>query len=623
MRDSFLTYEEKPDLQEGEVQQMGSDHTRNKSTSFQSLKILSSRIKDGTFSEIIDDWKWILGYSARYKGAIAVYVILGILSITFGLAGSVAGKYLIDIITGYQTSKLAVLFVVMAAGSVLSLVLESIINRISVKLSLDINNDIQADIFDKIVDADWLSLSRYNNGDILNRFNADISTVSSNAITWLPTIILAVYRFVSIFFVLLHYDWVMALIALGSAPFMIAASRIVIKKQRDYSKKVREMSSKLMTFESEAFYNLDTIKSFGVTSYYSKKLRWWQEEFKDNNLKYNLFSIKTNIFMSALAMAVQFAAFGYCLFRLWTHDITYGTMTLFLQQRSQLSSAFSSIVSILPNFLNSSVSAHRIRELTELPREKHIQKSSRLDKYIDAGFSVCMKNVSFTYPSVCPDTGAGPVLENSDFIARPGEIIALVGASGEGKTTMIRLLLGLVHPQKGEVCITASNGFQVPMNVDIRHLFAYVPQGNTMLSGTISENMRMAKEDAGDDEIIEALKIACAWDFVEKLPDTIHTAMGERGKGFSEGQAQRIAIARAVLRSAPILLLDEATSALDEATERQVLNNIIHQHPNKTCIVTTHRRTVLGMCKRVYRVTDAKVTELDEKTSERIALEFK
>lgn len=582
---------------------MKSGHGPGKSTSFQSLKILSSRIKDGTFSEIMDDWKWIFGYSARYKKAIAIYVLLGILSITFGLAGSVAGKYLIDIITGYQTSKLTVLFLVMMVGSVLSLLLESVINRISVRLQLDINNDIQADIFDKIVDADWLSLNQYSNGDILNRFNSDISTVSSNAITWLPTIILAIYRFLSIFLVLLHYDWMMALIALGSAPFMILASRTVLKKQREYSKKVREMSSKLMTFESETFYNLDTIKSFGVTPHYSKKLRWWQEEYKDNNLQYNLFSIKTNIFMSVLAMIVQFVAFGYCLFRLWTHDITYGTMTLFLQQRSQLSSALNSMVSILPNFLNSSVSAHRIRELTELPREKHIPKSARLEKSVEAGLSVYMRNISFAYP------GAEPVIENSDFTACPGEIIALVGASGEGKTTMIRLLLGLIYPQEGQVCIVSPDGTQVPVNADTRRYFAYVPQGNTMVSGTIAENMRMVKEDATDEEIIEALKTACAWDFVKKMPDTIYTAMGEKGKGFSEGQAQRISIARAVLRSSPILLLDEATSALDVVTEKQVLDNIIRQQPNKICIVTTHRPSVLDLCKRVYRVTGTKVME--------------
>ena len=447
-------------------------------------------------------------------------------------------------------------------------------------MSIDINNDIQADIFDKIVDADWLALNHYSNGDILNRFNGDIGTVSSNAISWLPTIVIAVYNFIATFFVILHYDWIMAVIALGSAPVMLLMSRFMIKKQRDYSKKVREMSSNLMTFEVETIYNFDTIKSFGVAPHYSKKMRWWQKKFKDISLKYNLFSIKTNIFMSILGTVVQFAAFGYCLFRLWTGDITYGTMTLFLQQRSNLSSAFSSVVSIIPSFLNSSVSAHRIRELVQLPREVHIPE--RGDGPVRGpGFEIRMEGVNFSYVE------GNRVITDSAFEANPGEIVALVGPSGEGKTTMIRLILGLVRPENGEVKLRAANGKEIEMNAETRHLFAYVPQGNTILSGTIAENLRMVKEDASEEEIIEALKVACAWDFVEKMPDTIHSSVGERGRGLSEGQAQRIAIARAVLRNSPVLLLDEATSALDVATERTVLRNIVKQHPNKTCIVTT------------------------------------
>ena len=187
---------------------------------------------------------------------------------------------------------------------------------------------------------------------------------------------------------------------------------------------------------------------------------------------------------------------------------------------------------------------------------------------------------------------------------------------------MIRLILGLIRPETGQSLIRASNGQEVEMNADTRHLFAYVPQGNTILSGTIAENMRMVKEDATDEEIIEALKIACAWDFVEKMPDNINSNIGERGRGFSEGQAQRIAIARAVLRDSPILLLDEATSALDVTTERKVLRSIIQQRPNKTCIVTTHRPSVLNMCQRVYRVMETKVTELSEEESSKMAMDF-
>ena len=253
-----------------------------------------------------------------------------------------------------------------------SLVFDSLISRLSTKLSIYINNDIQADIFDKIIDADWLKLSQYSNGDVLNRFNGDVSTVSGNAISWLPSIIITVYNFVATFVLILHYDVVMAVIAFASAPFMLLASRVLITRQREYNKKMREMSSQLMTFEAETFYNTDTIKSFGISGLYGRKMRGWQEKFKAVSLDYNLFSIKTNIFMSILGTLVQFLAFGYCLFRLWTGDITYGTMTLFMTQRSKLSSAFSSLVSIIPSFLNSSVSAHRIRELVQLPREVHI-----------------------------------------------------------------------------------------------------------------------------------------------------------------------------------------------------------------------------------------------------------
>ncbi|HIS51161.1 MAG TPA: ABC transporter ATP-binding protein [Candidatus Onthomonas avicola] len=583
---------------------------------FESLNILMSRWVDGTFSEILDDWKWIFSYSARYKWAILIYTVLGLLSTTLGLVGSVVSKYLLDVITGYRTDQLGVLIAVMVGSTVLNLTFNSAFNRFNTKLSISIHNDIQADIFDQIADADWLALSRYPNGDVLNRFNRDVETVSSNAISWLPSIIIVLYNFAATFAVILYYDWFMAVLALSSAPILFLLSAAVLKRQRDYGKRVREISSDMMSFEVETFYNFDTIKSFGVVPHYSEKMHWWQDKFRDISLKYNLFSIKTGFLTSALGALVQGVAFGYCLWRLWTHDITYGTMTLFLQQRSKLSSAFNSVISIVPAFLNSSISAHRIRELVELPKEVHTPESSALDALTADGFTIQMRDVNFSYVE------GTRVITSSAFVAKPGEIVALVGPSGEGKTTMIRLILGLVRPESGEAVIRGSDGREVALNAETRHLFAYVPQGNTILSGTIGENMRMVRQDATDEEIVEALKTACAWDFVSKMPDTIHSKVGERGRGFSEGQAQRLAIARAVLRDAPILLLDEATSALDVSTERQVLRNIVRQRPNKTCIVTTHRPSVLNLCQRVYRVMQTHVTELDEETSARMVQDF-
>lgn len=583
---------------------------------FNSLHTLRQRWKDGSFHEILEDWRWIFGYTKRYKWAVLFYTLLGIVSTTFGLVASVASKYAIDIITGYQTSKLGLMIALMLGSAAFSLLFSSLISRLSTKISLDINNDIQADIFDQIMDVDWKAINAYRSGDLLNRFNSDVSTVSKNAISWLPSIVIALYNFVVTFALIWHYNKVMSLLAFASAPIMLLMSKYLIRKQREYARKVKETGSEMMAFEVDTFTNFDTIKSFGVMKAYGRKLRAWQQKMKSISLDYNLFTIQTNIFMSVLGLLVQYAAFGYCLYLLWGHQITYGTMTLFLEQRSRLSAAFNNVVGIIPSFLNSSVSAHRIRELIELPREKHIPESKELEALADQGFELRMEDMSFAYQE------DKPVIVDSAFRASPGEIVAIIGPSGEGKTTMIRLLLGLIHPEEGRVYLRAADGTELDMNADSRFLFSYVPQGNTILSGTIAENMRLVKEDATDEEIIEALRIACAWDFVSKLPETINSRLGERGRGVSEGQAQRIAIARAVLRDAPILLLDESTSALDVATERQVLRNIVRQRPNKTCVVTTHRPTVLSLCQRVYRVMEKQVTELDEEESSRMAMDF-
>ena len=581
-----------------------------------SMRMLRQRWKDGSFREILDDWKWIFSYSRRYKGAIVFYTLLGILSTTLGLVGAVASKYVIDIITGYQTSKLAVLIVVYAGSTLFSLVLSSLLGRVSLKLGIRIGNDVQRDIFDKIIDADWAALNRYESGDILNRFSNDIGTVGTNAVSWLPTIIVSLYRFAATFFVILHYDWIMAVFAFATAPALLLASRFILRRQREHGKQVRKMASEVMSFELETFYNMDTIKSFGVTDQYSARLRDWQEKFKKVNLDYNLFTIQTNVFLTVLGSLVSMGAFGYCLYQLWNHAITYGTMTLFLQQTSKLSGAFQSVIGIIPNFLNASISAHRIRELVELPKELHVEASRALRAKAEAGLTVELRDLDFAYVE------DRTVIRDSRLIASPGEIVALIGASGEGKTTLIRLILALVRPGKGQALIRAADGTEFELNAETRQLFSYVPQGNTILSGTVAENLRMGKADATEAEMLRALELACAWEFVEKLPQGIHTKLGRRGKGLSEGQAQRLAIARAVLRDAPVLLLDEATSALDVATERRVLKNIMQSNPRRTCIVTTHRPTVLNLCRRVYRVVDQTVTELDEESSARMAMEF-
>ena len=591
--------------QEDNRQPMGSE----------SLGTLVSSWRDGTFSEIWADWKWIWGYTKRYRRAVWFYTILGVASSTLGLVSAVASKYSIDIITGYDSDHLWFIVTVMVASALVGLLLRSVTSRISTKISLRVNNDIQAQVFDRLLGADWRSLNAFASGDLLSRLSTDVGSVSSSAIRWLPDLIVTAYTFAATLAVILHYDWVMALLALASAPFLLLTSRRLIRGMRTHQQEVRQVGSRLMSYETETLHNLDAIKGFGITGRYGRGFRRQQEEFRRASLDYNLFSIRTEILLSLLGSAVQMAAFGYCLYLLWSGKILYGTMTLFLSQGAKLSSAFNALVRTVPSFLSASVSARRIRDLYALEPEP-VLPDDGLDSLASQGFTVAVEDAGYAY------VPHQPVLTHADFRAAPGETVALVGPSGGGKTTMIRLLLGLIRPAEGRAYLQAADGRQVEVNAGLRRYFSYVPQGNTLLSGTIADNLRMVKPDASDAQLRAALEAACAWDFVSAMDGGLDASVGEHGHGLSEGQAQRIAIARALLRDAPVLLLDEATSALDVATERTILRNLAARYPHKTCIVTTHRPTVISLCRRVYQVSSGRLRLLDSDEAQRLAMDF-
>ena len=568
------------------------------------VQILWDSLHDGTIREFLDDWKWIFSYSKKYRWIVVFYTLLGIIGSTMSIGSAYVSRILINIIVGQQQEKLWLLVSVMIGMMLFSLALGSINSYINARISIYVNNDIQAGIFDRIMDARWKELSAYPSGDLLNRFNGDVGTIASNAINWIPNLVINIYTFIATFVVLWRMDFIMALIAFLSAPVLLGLSRFIMRRMKEYRKRVLELNSKMMSFEVETFYNFDMIKSFGIFGYYSKKLRSWQQRYKKFNLDYNKFEIKSNILLTLVSSAVSMAAFAYCLYRLWTGQIMYGDMTFFLQQRSALSNRFNSLVATIPGMLNSSVSAHRIRELIDLPREEHDPKNAELlEEQRGKGMTVSMNGVTFGYDE------RTNVYENSGFKVSSGEIVAVMAESGGGKTTLIRLLLGMLDPQEGNITLKSGSGDEFAMNSDMRRFFAYVPQGNTLFSGTIAENMRMVNEEATDEEVIGALKTACAWEFVEQLPEGINSPIGERGRGLSEGQAQRISIARALLRNAPILLLDEATSALDLDTEEKVLHNIMESHPDRLIILSTHRPAALKLCDRIYRIGEKKISE--------------
>ena len=568
------------------------------------MQKLHDSLRDGTFKEFVDDWKWIFGYSKKYRWIVVFYAITGILGSTMSIGTAYIGRILINIIVEKQQDKLWILIAAMIGSLILSLVLSSVNSYISARISIYVNNDIQADIFERIMDARWKELSSYPSGDLLNRFNGDVGTIASNAIGWIPNLLVNIYSFIVTFIVLWRMDIGMAVIAFVSAPFLLGLSRYILRKMKEYRKRVLELNSKMMSFEVETFYNFEMIKSFGIFGYYKRKLKGWQQKYKEFNLDYNKFQIKSNILLTLVSTIVSTAAFAYCLYRLWTGQILYGDMTFFLQQRSALSSRFNSLVGTIPGMINSAVSAHRVRELIDLPREEHDpDRVTYLEERTGKGIKVHVNDVTFGYDERVN------VYEHTDLHVSSGEIVAIMAESGGGKTTLIRLLLGMLEPDSGKVTLQSGSGEEFPVNSDLRRFFAYVPQGNTMFSGTIAENMRMVNENATDEEVIDALKTACAWDFIKQLPEGINSTLGERGRGLSEGQAQRISIARALLRNAPILLLDEATSALDRETEEQVLHNIMSSHPDRLMILSTHRPAALRLCSRIYKISGGKISE--------------
>ncbi len=583
----------------------------------ESIKMIISKIKDGSIKEMWEEFKWMFSYGKAYKKEIVFYTLLGIFSTIMSLISSVASKELINIVTGIQTNRAADMAILMISMSLFSLIFNQIMSHITLKINIRIQNEIQADIFDKIIQVNWLDLSRYHSGDLLNRFSSDVGTVASSAIGWVPTLIINTFNFIATLLLILYYDPTMMFLTVINAPIMLLSSKVLMSRMRDYNKKVKEMNSEFMSFQTETFSNIDSIKSFSLVSLFSKRLKGYQEKYKVVNLDYNMFSIKTNTILSLIGMVIQFSYYGWAVFRLWSGAINYGEMTLFLQQSGRMSSAFSSLVGIIPSTVASTISAKRLMEIINLPKEEeNVETIDYLESIREEGFSLELRDVFFAYVE------NKNVLVSSSMYARPGEIVALVGPSGEGKTTMIRLFLGLIAPQNGDAVLKDYQDNEYVLGASTRHLFAYVPQGNTIFSGTIADNLRMVKEDATDEEVIEALKTACAYDFVKRLSEGIYSEIGARGHGLSEGQAQRISIARAILCDAPVLLLDEATSALDVTTERRVLNNIIINHPHKTCVVTTHRPSVLNMCQRVYRVMNTKLTQLTEEESAKMSIDF-
>ncbi len=548
-----------------------------------------------------DELLWLFSLSRCYKKEIFAVTVLSVIGTVFSLTTSLCLKYVIDIVTG--TLNQSILLVVLAAVAMLlgSIFLSAITSRITTKVNVKIQNELQLQVYGTIFNAQWESLREYRKGDLINRINSDASLIASGAVSWWPTVITFAAKFIYTFVLIVMNDPIMAAIALMSAPVSALLSRFMIRKMHNHSLKVKELSADIMSYQEDSFQNLQYIKSFGISDVINKRLIKKQQEYKEESLNYNKVTVLMNIIMGLVGITVTFVSYAWGIYRLWEGFITYGTMVMFLQLTLTLSNSFNSILSVIPTTINLGTSAARIISLENLPEEKSTptaEEKKFINSNFKSGVSINCSSLSFSYS----DKPSERVLKNAGFSAGIGETIAIIGGSGIGKTTFFRLLLGLLEPTEGEITFKGNNNETIKAGPSTRELIAYVPQGNTIISGTVAENLRLIKKDATDEEIITALKLSCAYDFVSKLPQGINSQIGESGNGFSEGQIQRISIARALIKDAPVLLFDEVTSALDEETEGRLLYNIQTHFKNKTIIFVTHKLNALDISDKVYKI---------------------
>ncbi len=556
------------------------------------------------------EWKWLLRYVSKYRLQIAFYILIGLFSIAMGLGSTVASKYLIDSVVSHNSDTIFKSAVIAITFGLTQRIVSAVFSRLAGVVGSKINMEIRYGVYEHITYSKWESIRTYHSGELLNRIEGDVSLVSSSIISFIPNAFTTFAQFIGYLAVILYYDPTMAIFAFMSAPFLVFSSKITTKMVRKYNKERREMNGKILSFYSESIQNLQTIKAFDITKRYVDQMKTNLELHRKIVLEHDRFTIIMSLCMSLIGLAVAYTCYGWGIYRLWQGAISYGTMTLFLQISGQLTSSFSSIVSLIPSAISIATSAGRIMEITALPLEKNddAEKAEKMEKSAnESGVTIVCNNLKYTYPD-----GDDPVVASASFRAEAGETIAFVGPSGEGKTTLLRLVLGLVESDSGELTVETKDGRKIPVSECTRRFCSYVPQGNAIFSGTVADNLRIVRPEATDDEIVNALETADAWSFIKELPLGINTEIGEKGVNFSEGQVQRMSIARALLRDAPIIVMDEATSALDEKTEEKVLANMMKEFPNRTRIITTHRPSMLKYCTRIYRINEnGELTEVE------------
>lgn len=532
-------------------------------------------------------WLWLAWKGNRTQAMINA--IIGLLGVMVSLTVVWGMQHAIDVsshvISGSIVMAVVVLGILFFADFGLHVASIWVRNLLGIKAQ----NRMQQQLLDRMLRSEWKGRDSYHSGDVLNRLEFDVTNVVTFLTETIPNSLSTLTLFIGAFTYLALMDWRLAIVIIAMVPFFILLSRVYVRQMRRLVKDVRTSDSKVQSVLQESIQHRVLIKTLESDDFIVNRLETTQNKLRKKVVKKTKFSIFSSTVLQFGFVLGYLIAFAWAAFRLSAGTLTFGGMTAFLQLVNKIQSPARQLTQLVPAFVSVFTAAERLMELEEVPLEK---QGDAIE--LEAPCGIKLNNISYQYFDA--DT---PVIKDLSFDFHPGSCTAVLGETGSGKTTLIRILLALLKPTSGSVEIY---GREERMNLNplMRTNFVYVPQGNTLMSGTIRENLKMGKENATEEEMNKALKKSCA-DFVLNQPNGLDTVCSEQGGGLSEGQAQRIAIARSLLRDKSIMIFDEATSALDPETEKQLLKNILAHH-DKTVIFITHRPAVVEYCNQVLTI---------------------
>ncbi len=529
-------------------------------------------------------WFWRTSRGIRMKSI--VNIILGLTVVGMDFAFIWATKMTIDTATGESTHPLWAGCALLVGIGLANIAISFARRWSSALLGVKSQNLMQQRAFARLMHSVWTGKEQFHSGDVMNRLIRDANEITSVITDTLPAALCVCVRLVFAFLYLFHFDPWLALIVLVMAPLFLLLSKVYIKKMRMLTREIRNTDSRIQSILQESIQHRMVLKTLEQTDGMVERLAQTQDQLHGQVKHKTLFSSFSNLTVNLGFTAGYLLTFIWGVYRLDAGAITYGTMLAFIQLVGQIQGPFRDMTRFVPSIISALTAAERMEQLEQTPVEK-----SSGQQFFPQGAGIRLRNVTYRYRD-----GHRNIMEDFSHDFKPGSTTAILGETGAGKTTLIRLVLALLSPVKGSVEFY-DNERNVPASPDTRCNLVYVPQGNTLLSGTIRDNLLLGNPNATEAEIHQALGMACA-DFVLSLPNSIDTVCGEGGTGLSEGQAQRIAIARALLRQGNILLLDEATSALDPETEQQLIANISAQakERHQTILFITHRPTVVEYC---------------------------